>query len=118
MGCRGTLECHLHFARVLQAIAHYSLIEGKVECCNVILNYKLQCYYIYLCFSTYVPRKISEKNYTLFTREICNIRSEDRFYLERTDFGKKIHKREIVNLGEKLFFRDHIILVAEIKDRS
>ena len=30
----------------------------------------------------------------LFTREICNIRSEDRFYLERTDFGKEIYKRD------------------------
>ena len=53
-----------------------------------------------VCFSTYVPRKISEKNYlgksniALFTREICNIRSEDSFYLERTDFGKEIHKRD------------------------
>ena len=41
-----------------------------------------------------------EKNYqgtsniTLFTREICNSRSEDRFYLERTDFGKKMDKRD------------------------
>ena len=41
-----------------------------------------------------------EKNYlgtsniALFTREICNIQSENRFYLERTDLGKKIHKRD------------------------
>ena len=33
-------------------------------------------------------------NIALFTREICIIRSEDRFYFERTDFGKKIHKRD------------------------
>ena len=44
--------------------------------------------------------KISGKDYLgksiigLFTREICNIRSEDRFYLERNDFGKEIHKRD------------------------
>ena len=100
MGCRGTLECHLRFARVPQAIAHYSLVQKKIECCNVILNYKLHGYYIYMCFSTYVPRKISKKinlgklNIALLTREICNIRSEDCFYLERTDFGKEIHKRD------------------------
>ena len=41
-----------------------------------------------------------EKNYlgasniALFTREICIIRSEDRFYLKRTNFGKEIDKRD------------------------
>ena len=35
---------------------------------------------------------LGPSNIALFTREICNIRSEDRFYLERTDFGKEIHK--------------------------
>ena len=30
----------------------------------------------------------------LFIREICIIRSENRFYLERTDLGKEIHKRD------------------------
>ena len=41
-------------------------------------------------------RKRFEKNYletsniALFTRKICNTRSKDRFYLERTDLGKKI----------------------------
>ena len=46
-----------------------------------------------------VSRKTSEKNYqgtsniAFFTREICKIRSKDRFYL-RTDFGKEIDKRE------------------------
>ena len=45
-------------------------------------------------------RERFRKNYlgtsyiALFTREICNIRSEDRFYLERTDFGKEIYKRD------------------------
>ena len=34
--------CHLRFGRVLQAITHYSLVQEK-ECCDVILNYKLQC---------------------------------------------------------------------------
>ena len=47
-----------------------------------------------------VSRKISEKYLSrdvlisLFTREICKIRSKDRFYLERIDFGKDIDKRE------------------------
>ena len=36
-------------------------------------------------------------------REICKIRSEDRFYLKRPDFGKEIDKR-VRDLGEKLFF--------------
>ena len=56
--------------------------------------------YIHQCFSTCVPLKILEKNYqgtsniALFTREIYKIWSEDRFYLERTDFGKEVDKRE------------------------
>ena len=33
-------------------------------------------------------------NIALFTRKICIIRSKDRFYLERTNFGKEIDKRE------------------------
>ena len=55
---------------------------------------------LHTCFSTYVPRKILEKNHlgtsniALFTCEICIIWSEDRFYLERTDLGKEIHKRD------------------------
>ena len=34
---------------------------------------------------------IGTSNIALFTREICNTRSEDRFYLERIDLGKEIH---------------------------
>ena len=47
-----------------------------------------------------VPRKISEKNYlgtsnfADFARKISKIRSKDRFYLETTNFGKEIDKRE------------------------
>ena len=47
-----------------------------------------------------VSRKISEKNYlgtsniAFFKREVCKIRGEDRFYLERTDFAKEIDKKE------------------------
>ena len=47
-----------------------------------------------------VPRKISEKkylgtsNFADFAREISKIRSKDGFYLETTNFGKKIDKRE------------------------
>ena len=67
---------------MLQAIAHYSSVSEPV------------------CRKRFpgVPRKISEKNYlgtsnfTVFGREISEIRSEDRFYLERTDFGKEIDK--------------------------
>ena len=33
-------------------------------------------------------------NIALFTCERCKIRTEDRFYLERTNFGKEIDKRE------------------------
>ena len=34
---------------------------------------------------------LGKSNIALFTREICNTRSKDRFYLERTDLGKEIH---------------------------
>ena len=117
---RGVI-CVLLGCRKLLHIIHQS--RKKVECCNVGLNYKLQCYYIYLCFLTYVPQKISEKNFletsniALFTREIYNILSEGRFYLKKTDLGRNF-TRETVNLGKEHFFRDHIILVAEIKDHS
>ena len=58
----------------------------------------------------YVPRKVSEKNYlgksniALFTCEICNIWSEDHFYLERTEFGNEIHK------GDREFIRRILFL--------
>ena len=62
----------------------------------IILNYTLQCYYIYLCFSTYVPPKISKK--IIWGRQILRflhyICSENRLYLKRTDFGKEIDKRD------------------------
>ena len=60
---------------------------------------------------------LGESNIALFTREICTIRSKDRCYLEKTDFGKEIDIKER-KFGKKLFFRDHIILGAEIKDSS
>ena len=47
-----------------------------------------------------VPRKISEKkyletsNFADFAREISKIRRKNRFYLETTNFGKKIDKIE------------------------
>ena len=47
-----------------------------------------------------MPRKISEKNYlgmsnfAVFVCEISEIRSEDGFFLERTNFGKEIDKKE------------------------
>ena len=47
-----------------------------------------------------VPRKISKINYlgmsnfADFAREISKIGSKDRFYLETTNFGKEIDKRE------------------------
>ena len=37
---------------------------------------------------------LGNSNTALFRREICNIRSEDRFYLEKIDFGKEIYKRD------------------------
>ena len=37
---------------------------------------------------------LGTSNIALFTGEICNIRSKDRFCLERTDLGKEIHKRD------------------------
>ena len=37
---------------------------------------------------------LGKSNIALFTREIYNIRTEDRFYLERTDLEKEIHKRD------------------------
>ena len=54
--------------------------------------------FLNLCFS--INLRLRKKNYLgksnteLFTREICNTLSEDRFYLERTDFEKEIHKRD------------------------
>ena len=47
---------------------------------------------------------------------ICNMRREDCFSLERTDFGKKIDKRDREFSLRAFFFRDHIIFGAEIKD--
>ena len=47
-----------------------------------------------------VPRKILKKNYlgtsdfSDFAREISKVRSKDCFYLETTNFGKEIDKRE------------------------
>ena len=47
-----------------------------------------------------VSQKISEINYLgksnflFFAREMTEIRSETRFYLERTGFGKLIDKKE------------------------
>ena len=35
--------------------------EERLDVVILILNYKLQYYYIHQCFSTCVPRKISEK---------------------------------------------------------
>ena len=66
----------------------------KVECYDVNLNYNSVSQP--MCRERFlgVTRKISEKiylgtsNIAFFTREICKIRSENRFYLERTDFGK------------------------------
>ena len=55
-----------------------------------------------------VTAKDFEKNYrgtpnfAVFEREKSEIQSEDHFYLERTDYGKKIDKS--VNLGEDFFF--------------
>ena len=37
---------------------------------------------------------LGASNIALFTREICIIRSKDRFYLKRTNFGKEIDKRD------------------------
>ena len=87
-----TLECHCVSlgCRKLLHIIHQS--RKKVERCNVVLNYKLQCYYIYPCFSTYVPRKILEKNnlgtsnIALFTREIPNFGAKTVFILKKKRF--------------------------------
>ena len=37
---------------------------------------------------------LGTSNIALFTREISNIRSDDHFYLERTDLGEEIYKRD------------------------
>ena len=37
---------------------------------------------------------LGTSNFADFARGISEIRSEDRFYLERTDFGKEIDKIE------------------------
>ena len=51
--------------------------------------------FLNLCAAKDFGKKLSgASNIALFTREISNIRSEGRFYLERTDFGKEIDKRE------------------------
>ena len=52
-----------------------------------------------------VPQKISEKNYlgtlnfTVFVCEISEIWSKDGFFLKRTNFGKKLTRKN-VNSGE------------------
>ena len=63
--------------------------EEEEECCSV-----------YLCFSTYVPRKILEKIF--WGRRIVRFLhvkyeifgAKKGFYLKRTDFGKEIYKRD------------------------
>ena len=51
----------------------------------------------YICVSQPMCRERFRKNYlepsniALFTREICNIWSEDRFHLARTGLGKEIY---------------------------
>ena len=52
--------------------------------------------FLNVCAAKDFGKKLSrEVNIALFTREISNIWSEDRFYLERTDFEKEIHKRDL-----------------------
>ena len=71
--------------------------------------------FLNLCAAKDFGKKLSGKsNIALFTREICNIRSEDSFYLKRTILGRKF-TRETVNSGEELFFRDHIILGRKLR---
>ena len=51
-------------------------------------------------FPTGVPRKILEKNYlgtshfAVFVCKISEFRSEDGFFLEGTNFGKEVSKKE------------------------
>ena len=47
-----------------------------------------------VCRERFRKKIIQGRQILLFTREICKIRGEDRFYLERIDFGKKNDKRE------------------------
>ena len=85
--------CHLRFARVPQAIAHYSSVSQPV------------------CRERFpgVPQKLSKKNYlgtsnvAVFSCKISKIRNEDRFCLERADFGKEIDKKER-EFRRRLFF--------------
>ena len=46
---------------------------------------------------------LGTSNIACCRREICKIRSENHFYLERIDFGKEM-TRESANSGEDLFF--------------
>ena len=68
-----------------------------------------------------VPRKISDQNYlgtsniAFFRGKICKIRGEDRFYLERTDFGKENDKREREFRRRPFFFRKQLIVAAKMK---
>ena len=51
--------------------------------------------FLNLCAAKDFGKKfLGMSNIALFTREIYNIRSEDRFYLKRTDFGKEVYKRD------------------------
>ena len=51
--------------------------------------------FFYVCVAKdFGKNYLGTSNIAFFIREICTIQSEDRFYLERTDFGKKIHKRD------------------------
>ena len=64
-----------------------------------------------------VPRKILEKkylgtsNFADFAREISKIRSKNRFYLETTNFGKKIDKIER-EFSWRSFFLENSLMLA------
>ena len=53
-----------------------------------------------MCRERFEKKRTS--NFTVFAREINEIRNEDYFYLERTDFGKEIDTS--VNSSEDLLF--------------
>ena len=51
--------------------------------------------FLNLCAAKDFGKKLSrDVEYCAFYREIFNIRSEERFYLKRTDFGKVIDKKD------------------------
>ena len=80
---------HLRFARAPQTIAHFSSVSQPV--CRERFSDVRETL---VCRESFGKNYLGTSNFANFAREISEIRSKDRFYLERTDFGNEIDKKE------------------------